>query len=74
MTTAIEIVKIYLEANGFDGLCHSKTECGCYIAKDGTLGDFHICGDSFADCEPAYKIDLPTGDSRGDWWMTTKKP
>ena len=69
----IEIVTAHLEANGFDGLCHGETECGCYIAKDGTLGDFHICGENFSDCEPAYRFELPPGDPRGGWWMSTRK-
>lgn len=63
----IDIVRAYLEANGFDGLVHGDTECGCH------LGDFHICGEDFSQCKPAYKQDLEPGDDRGDWWMTTTK-
>lgn len=63
----LDIVKLYLENNGFDGLVHNGTECGCH------LGDFHLCGESFAECEPAYKHALPPGDDRGSWWMSTKK-
>jgi len=63
----IEIVKEHLRQNGFDGLCHNETECGCH------LNDFHICGENFADCVPAYRHALPKGDMRGDWWMSTRK-
>ena len=51
----IEIVKEHLKQNGFDGLCHGEIECGCH------LEDFHICGENFADCVPAYKHALPQG-------------
>lgn len=63
----IEIVKEHLRQNGFDGLCNNETECGCH------LEDFHICGENFADCVPAYRHALPEGDMRGDWWMSQRK-
>jgi hypothetical protein len=44
--TVIEIVKNYIEENGFDGLCNE--DCGCM------LGDIPLCGDPFYDCIPAY--------------------
>ena len=61
--TGVDIVREYLEQNGFDGLCHAETECGCH------LQDFFICGENLAECEPAYKFEK----SNGDWWMSTDK-
>lgn len=69
----IDIISQYLRFGMYDGLCHPDTECGCYIGKDGDKTNFHICGESFAQCEPAYKIDLPPGDERGIWLMVTRK-
>ena len=51
--TCRDIVKVWLEANGFDGLCGE--ECGCGIGED-----FSPCGYSdFENCTPAYKISCP---------------
>ena len=61
--TAIELLKEALHANGYGGLVHIDTECGCH------LDDFHICSDAYANCEAAYKHDLPNG----DWIMTKSK-
>ena len=61
---ALDIVAEYLRQNGFDGLCHEATECGCKLA------DLQPCGEMFADCEPAYCHDLPPGDDR-EFWMST---
>lgn len=41
------IIRKYLEANGFDGLCGE--ECGC------ELSDLMPCEDYFKECEPGYK-------------------
>ena len=47
--TVFEIVKEYLETNGFDGLCGD--ECGCGI------DDFMPCCEvSVGSCEPGYKV------------------
>lgn len=59
--TIIEIVKQYLEANGFDGLVQPDAECGC------DLSDLQPCSENFAECRPAYKHPDPTGE--GDWVM-----
>ena len=45
--TVEEIVKQYLKANNYDGLCGE--ECGC------SLDDFMPCEDSCNECEPAHK-------------------
>jgi len=46
--TVKEIVKKYLEINGFDGLCGES--CGC--SKD----DLFLCDSCPDECEPAYRI------------------
>lgn len=46
--TVQEIVKDYLEQNGYDGLCNENCGCG--------LGDFMPCEDcDIKNCKPAYK-------------------
>ena len=65
MTTVIEIVQLYLEANGFDGL-YSPAECGCL--KD----DLAPCGSDFAMCEPGYLQECDCGDH--DWHIGQDKP
>jgi len=62
-TCVDNIVRDWLKLNGFDGLCHGETECGCY------LDDFIICGGCFSECRPAYKFMK----RNGDWWMSTNK-
>jgi len=47
--TVTEIVKKYLKENGFTGLVHADTECGCPI--DG----LRLCGESWAECAPGYQ-------------------
>ena len=47
--TVIDIVKEYLEANGYDGLCYHD-ECGC------DLNELGICIMSPMDCTPGYRI------------------
>jgi len=56
--TVKDIVKKYLEENGFDGLF--TDDCGC--AK-GNLAPF--C-DTMMNCQPGYAIDCPGTDSCGD--------
>ena len=76
--TVLEIVKEYLEKNGFDGLV-SPGDCGC------ELSDLAPCCVDIegCECEPAYKIPCPNivkyggcefGCGEGDWHMTTEKP
>ena len=48
--TVADIVKEYLERNGFDGLCNPYLKCGCGIE------DPYCCNcDDIIDCQPAYK-------------------
>lgn len=59
--TIKEILEAYLRKNGFDGLCHAPTECGC------GLGDLiGPCEGAQPDCKPAYKI----LDDQGEDWFT----
>ena len=49
--TVKEIIKQYLKANGYDGLCDPRNECGCLI------GDLMSCTgyEGICDgCEPGY--------------------
>ena len=45
--TVKDMVKKYLETNGFDGLCCE--DCGC------GLDDLMACGETYNDCKAAYK-------------------
>ena len=58
-STVEEILKQYLKANGYAGLAHPDTECGCL------LDDLIPCGSYFAKCQPEYHgrdylVPLPT--------------
>lgn len=55
------IIEKHLKDNGFDGLVHVDTECGCYMGDAGLA----ICGCYYDECEPAYKHE----DENGDWTM-----
>jgi hypothetical protein len=52
---AIEIIKDYLERNGFDGL-YTPGECGC------CLDDLIPCDEDPSRCLPGYKKDCGTGE------------
>lgn len=47
----LEIIKNYLEKNGFDGLC--SNECGCL------LPDIVPCCSDFSKCIPGYNVAKP---------------
>ena len=51
-----EIVKTYLQENGFDGL-HDEADCACSID---TLAD---CGEMKEYCTAGYKVKAPPGDA-----------
>lgn len=61
----IEIVRAHLVSNGFDGLVHSDSECGC------ELSCLQPCGEDFADCKPGYKHLTPGGEY--DWVISESK-
>jgi len=67
-----EIVKKYLEQNGFDGLVCQDGECGCI------LSDVSPCGDMLDSCEPGYVVPCPGPDGcpNGggcEWHVATTK-
>lgn len=47
--TVYDIVKQYLQDNGYDGLCNKDHECGCWI------DDLLCCDEIGMNCEPAYR-------------------
>jgi len=49
--TCKEIIEKYLNDNGFDGLVHLDTECGCHMGDAGLF----LCEGDITECEPAYK-------------------
>ena len=57
-----DIIREYIEKNGYDGLV--SEECGC------VLGDLAPC-EMMDDCEPAYKW---PGDEESAFYMRTVKP
>jgi len=69
--TVKEIVAEYLKQNGFDGLCHSETECGCELA------DLAPCDCFWPECKPGYKrpprADLEE-DTDAEWVIGPQKP
>jgi len=50
-----EIVKEYLEKNGYDGLFHPGM-CSC------TSDDLFPCGEPYPWCEPGYKVPCACGE------------
>jgi hypothetical protein len=58
-----EIVKKYLEENGYDGLCDSDTECAC------RLDDLMPCGEPGICCEAGHLTKPPEGVDYADWWL-----
>ena len=50
MAAVKEIVRLWLEANGYDGLFNENGECGC------TLDDLAPCGEMSGDCRAGYKV------------------
>lgn len=62
--TVKEIVKEYLKENGFHGLVHEDSECGC------ERGDLIPCCENMSECEPGYKVKCNCGDNC-NWRMMT---
>ena len=60
MPTVKEIIKEYLEKNGYDGLWNGNAPCGCL--KD----DLNPCGEPFDECSPGYKGACTCGEGC-DW-------
>ncbi len=55
--TMKEIIKTWLKANGYDGLCDPEHECGCGI------DDLILCGGPCDECQPGYRGPDPSGDA-----------
>lgn len=60
--TVREILENALKEQGFDGLCHPGTECGCGLSD--LIGP---CEGAQPDCQPAYRIKDPEGEN----WYTS---
>lgn len=61
-----EIVKEWLVENGYDGLCHSDSECGC------SVDDFMPCSEPNQFCEAGHQEKAPEG-SECDFWIVPGK-
>jgi hypothetical protein len=61
--TVTEIIKEWLSANGYDGLCND--DCGCLT------DDLNPCCEYTGNCEAAYDHGAING---CDNWMSTAKP
>ena len=70
--TVREIVKKYLQKNGFDGLYNELLECGC------DLNDLMCCPEDCFDCKAGYKVIITKKNQEeyegkvGDWVITKK--
>ncbi len=62
-----DIVKQWLEANGYDGLFFGEWDCGCENSN------LYPCGERFHDCVPAYRGPATPGDGAGKWSMYASK-
>lgn len=62
-----EIVKIYLEQNGYSGLCNADAQCGC------ELNDLMPCQGEVFECVAGYKCEDPRIEHKGQWAIFTDK-
>ena len=65
MPNVREIVKEWLQAHGYDGLCSDDFECAC------TPEDLMPCCEACERCEAGYKH---PGDGDCDWYIRPEKP
>lgn len=68
-TSVKEMVREFLDANGYDGLCNPDAECGC--PKD----DLFLCGEGQAgSCVCAYEGRLLDGaeEEYGNWFYVNE--
>lgn len=56
--TIKEIIKKYLQENGYDGLYFREMECFCYVDHD-----FMPCDEPCIECKPGHKFIKDDGDS-----------
>ncbi len=57
MITVKDIVRAYLEAKGFDGLCNFELECGCRV------NDLEPCEAMQSECQPGRQRTLTQADA-----------
>jgi hypothetical protein len=57
--TVLEIIKKYLDENGYDGLYNEEFDCGCI--KD----DLVPCDDMGKNCSPGYERIFKVGEDCG---------
>ena len=65
--TVLEIVKKYLEDNGYDGLCNTDFECGC------SINNLEPCGAMRSDCQAAYVAESPDNPDYDYLYFPTKE-
>jgi hypothetical protein len=70
-----EIIKDWLTAKGYDGLCNPDVPCGCLV------NDLAPCGEFFRDCQPGYRVDIDEhtvcdcdGQGKKHWHICVNKP
>jgi len=71
--TIEEIVKAWLESNGYDGLFYDNFACGC------ELNDLMPCGVPYLGCSAGYKVPCPgpekcENDGDCPWHICETKP
>ena len=67
--TVLEIVKKYLETNGYDGLVAEDRECAC------ETDDLAPCGEIRGDCEAGHRVEDVHVDESGyqSWGIVAGK-
>lgn len=60
------IVRLYLTANGFDGLFNGDADCACLT------DDLEPCGGMSSQCAAGYKAPCDCGEH--DWHITVERP
>ena len=72
MPTTADIIRKWLEQQGYDGLYNDEHQCGCL------LDDLMPCGYTDDRCEAGYRVDYPNGDcpcGEGcDFHIESRKP
>jgi len=63
-----DIIRTFLDTNGFDGLVDPYDECGC--SKD----NFNPCGEPNINCYPGYKGSCTCDDKGCDFHIFREKP
>ena len=70
--TVLEMVKEYLNANGFDGLVHRDCACACL------LDDLVPCDEVTNSCEAGHRVEGCHEECEnypdGDWHVVAGKP